>query len=140
MTPVRTVARTLLAGIFVAGGAKALMNPDPRVKVSEPVTTRVAPMLAKVHEKIPTDPRTLVQLNAAVQLAAGLLLPTRLYRPAALVLIGSLIPTTIGGHRFWEVDDPTMRELQQTQFLKNVGLLGGLILAAMDTEGRPGLA
>ena len=26
------------------------------------------------------------------------------------------------------------------QFLKNLGLLGGLLLAAVDTEGRPGLA
>src|SRR2546429_6923651 len=110
MTPVRPAARALLAGIFIGGGAKALLNPDPRVKVSEPVTTRVAPMLAKVHEKIPTDPRTLVQLNGAVQVAAGLLLPTRLHRPAALVLIGSIIPTTIGGHRFWELDDPAQRE------------------------------
>jgi len=140
MTPVRTVARALLAGIFIGGGAKALLNPDPRVKVSEPVTTRVAPMLAKVHDKVPTDPRTLVQLNGAVQVAAGLLLPTRLHRPAALVLIGSIIPTTIGGHRFWEIEDRAMREQQQTHFLKNLGLLGGLILAALDTEGRPGLA
>jgi uncharacterized membrane protein YphA (DoxX/SURF4 family) len=71
---------------------------------------------------------------------AGLLLPTRLHRLAALVLIGSIIPTTLGGHRFWEAEEPGMRELQQTQFLKNLGLLGGLILAAMDTEGRPDLA
>jgi putative oxidoreductase len=140
MTAVRTVARTLLAGIFVAGGAKALMDPDPRAKVSEPVTTRIAPVLAQIHPRIPTDPRTLVQLNGAVQVAAGLLLPTRLHRLAALVLIGSIVPTTIGGHRFWEADDPAMREQQQTHFLKNLGLLGGLILAAMDTEGRPGLA
>src|SRR2546428_9073277 len=96
MTPVRTAARTMLAGIFVAGGAKALMNPDPLVKVSEPVTTRVAPVLAKVHEKAPQDPRTLVRLNGAVQLIGGLLLPTRLHRIAALALIGSVIPTTVG--------------------------------------------
>jgi putative oxidoreductase len=140
MTPVRTAARTLMAGIFVAGGAKALMNPDPRVKVSEPVLSRVAPLLAKVHDKVPTDPRTLVQLNGAVQVIGGLLLPTRLHRVAALALIGSIIPTTLGGHRFWEHDDPATREQQQTHFLKNVGLLGGLILAALDTEGRPGLA
>ena len=32
------------------------------------------------------------------------------------------------------------RARQRTQFLKNLGLLGGLLLAAVDTEGRPGLA
>ena len=26
------------------------------------------------------------------------------------------------------------------QFLKNLGLMGGLLLAAVDTEGKPGLA
>src|SRR5947209_4851273 len=140
MTPVRTAARTLLAGIFVAGGATALLDPEPRVKASEPVTTRVAPVLAKVHPKVPTDPRTLVQLNAAVQVIGGVLLPTRLHRVAALALIGSIIPTTIGGHRFWEHDDPATREQQQVHFMKNLGLLGGLVLAALDTEGRPGLA
>ena len=140
MTPARTAARTLLAGIFVAGGAKALLDPEPRAKVSEPVIARVAPMLAKVHDKVPTDPRTLVQVNGAVQVIGGLLLPTRLHRVAALALIGSMIPTTLGGHRFWEHDDPVTREQQQTHFLKNLGLLGGLVLAALDTEGRPGLA
>jgi hypothetical protein len=28
---------------------------------------------------------------------------------------------------------------QQTPFLRNLALLGGLLLAAADTEGRPGL-
>jgi hypothetical protein len=30
--------------------------------------------------------------------------------------------------------------MQRISFLKNLGLLGGLLLAAVDTEGRPGLA
>ena len=140
MTPVRTVARVMLAGMFVSGGAKALMNPDPMVKRAEPVTHRVAPLLNQVSDKMPTDPRTLVQVNGAVQLIGGLLLPTRLRRFAALALIGSIVPTTAAGHRFWEMDDPAERQQQQIHFLKNVGLLGGLLLAATDTDGRPGLA
>jgi uncharacterized membrane protein YphA (DoxX/SURF4 family) len=129
----------MLAGIFVSGGFKALTDPDPLVKAAEPVTHRVAPHLTKMHEKVPTDPRTLVQLNGAVQLVAGLLLPTRLHRLAALALIGSIVPTTAAGHRFWEYDDPGQRQQQQIHFIKNLGLLGGLILAATDTNGRPGL-
>jgi uncharacterized membrane protein YphA (DoxX/SURF4 family) len=129
----------MLAGIFVSGGFKALTNPDPLVKAAEPVTHRVAPTLTSVHAKLPTDPRTLVQVNGAVQVAAGLLLTSRMHRVAALALIGSVIPTTAAGHRFWELDDPGERQKQKTQFLKNLGLLGGLILAAVDTDGRPGL-
>jgi putative oxidoreductase len=129
----------MLAGTFIAGGAKALINPDPLVKASEPVTTRVAPMLSRLHVKAPSDPRTLVRVNGAVQVLGGLLLPTRLHRAAALTLIGSIIPTTMAGHRFWEYDDPGQRQQQQIQFLKNLGLLGGLLLAATDTGGKPGL-
>ena len=129
----------MLAGIFVSGGAKALTNPDPLVKPAEPVTHRVAPLLTKVHERVPTDPRTLVQVNGAVQLVAGLLLPTRLHRLAALALIGSIVPTTAAGHRFWEAHDEGERAQQKIHFMKNLGLLGGLLLAATDTDGRPGL-
>src|SRR6266540_4799038 len=125
MTPIRTAARVMLAGIFISGGAKALVDPDRLVKVAEPITDRVGPMLAKVHEKAPTDARTLVQLNGAVQLVGGLLLPTRLHRFAALALIGSVIPTTVAGHRFWEHEDLASRQQQQVQFMKNLGLLGG---------------
>ena len=90
---------------------------------------------------LPEDPETLVKLNAAVQLGAGSLLALgRFPRLSSLLLAGSLVPTTLAGHRFWEEKDPQERYRQRSNFLKNVGLLGGLILAAVDTEGRPGLA
>ena len=47
------------------------------------------------------------------------------------------MPTTLAGHRFWEHTDPTERFGQISNFLKNTGLLGGLLLAAVDTEGKP---
>ena len=58
-------------------------------------------------------------------------------RLASLALIGSIAPTTYAGHRFWEEPDAEKRAQQQTQLLKNLGLLGGLIFAAVDTEGAP---
>jgi putative oxidoreductase len=139
MRPVRTAARAMLAGIFVASGAQTLANPDPLVPRAKRVTERVEPVLNRVNERVPSDPRTLVRFNAGVQLAAGLLLFTPLRRPAALALAGTLVPTTLAGHPFWEDQDPVQRRQQQTHFLKNVGLFGGLLLAASDTEGRPGL-
>jgi uncharacterized membrane protein YphA (DoxX/SURF4 family) len=48
-----------------------------------------------------------------------------------MVLIGSLIPTTLAGHRFWQETDEARRSQQRIHFLKNVGLLGGLILAVI---------
>src|SRR5205807_669938 len=49
-------------------------------------------------------------------------------------------PTTLAAHRFWEEEDPELRSQQQVHFVKNLGLLGGLMLAAADTEGKPSLA
>jgi putative oxidoreductase len=129
----------MLAGIFVSGGAKALANPDPLVPRAQPIVDRVAPVLARVDKRVPTDARTLVQVNGAVQFIGGLLLMTGLRRPAAAALAATLVPRTLAGHRFWAHRDPEQQALQQTQFLKNLGLMGGLILAALDTEGRPGV-
>jgi uncharacterized membrane protein YphA (DoxX/SURF4 family) len=139
MSSVRTAARAMLAGIFVANGAQGLANPDRLVSEAKSVTDRIAPSLKRIHPTLPDDPRTLVQLDHAAMLVGGLLLVTPLRRPAALLLAGSLIPTTLAAHRFWKLDDPSARGPQSTQFLKNLGLFGGLLLAALDTEGRPGL-
>jgi uncharacterized membrane protein YphA (DoxX/SURF4 family) len=51
-----------------------------------------------------------------------------------------MVPTTVAGHRFWEESDPTAKGNQKIHFFKNVSMLGGLIIAGLDTEGRPGLA
>jgi putative oxidoreductase len=140
MRPVRTAARAMLSAIFVANGARAVVNPDPLVPRAKQVTDRVAPLLDKAPTEVPTDARTLVRLNGAVQAVAGLLLATgHGSRTAAATLAGTMVPTTLAGHSFWKYDDPAERRNQQIHFMKNLALLGGLLLAAADTEGRPSL-
>jgi uncharacterized membrane protein YphA (DoxX/SURF4 family) len=140
MRPVRAAARALLGALFVTSGARTLARPDAMVPRAKLVTDRLGPALERVSPRVPTDPRSLVLLNAAAQVAGGLLLVRgRFSRPAAAVLAGSLVPTTLAGHPFWTYGDATERRAQQVQFMKNMGLLGGLLLAAADTQGRPGL-
>lgn len=140
MKPVRSLARVMLSGIFVVSGARNLQNPGRLVTAAKPVTDRVAPLIQNLHPRIPTDTETLVRANAATQLVGGLMLATgKFTRPVALVLAGTLVPTTVAGHPFWNNDDPMTRNNNQVHFLKNLGLLGGLLLAAADTGGRPGL-
>jgi putative oxidoreductase len=133
----RRLARPLLASIFVVGGWDALWNPEGKVKKAAAVTE---PLAQKAGVDA-LDSEALVRINGAVQVGAGVLLALGKFRRlAAVALIGSIVPTTYAGHRFWEEVDPVSRNQQKMHFLKNVGLLGGLILAAFDTEGEPSLA
>ncbi|MFC4149292.1 DoxX family protein [Micromonospora mangrovi] len=140
MKPVRSLARVLLSGIFVVSGARNLQNAGRLVPAAKPVTDRVTPLLQNLSPRIPTDTESLVRINAATQLVGGLMLATgKFTRPAALVLAGTLVPTTAAGHPFWNSEDAASRNNNQIHFLKNLGLVGGLLLAAADTEGKPGL-
>jgi putative oxidoreductase len=130
----------MLGAIFVVSGARAVAKPDYHVAQAKPVTDWITPVLEKSSPRLPTETRTLIRINGAVQLAGALLLATgRARRPAALALAASLVPTTAAGHPFWNQHDPEQRRANQVHFLKNVGLFGGLLLAALDNEGRPGL-
>lgn len=140
MRPLRAAARAMLATLFVTEGFSALRNPEQLAERAKPVTDRLAPALSKVHPRLPTDAETLVRVNGATQVTAGLLLAAGYATtPAALALAGSLVPTTLAGHRYWEYTDPTERRMQRIQLMKNLGLFGGLIFAALDRDGKPGL-
>ncbi|WP_371828909.1 DoxX family protein, partial [Rhodococcoides kroppenstedtii] len=132
----------MLASIFVAGGVDALRNPSGRAKAAKPLIDKSQDVLPdEVTQNVPDDPETLVKINAAIQIGGGVLLATgKAPRIASAVLAGSLVPTTLAGHAFWEETDPEAKALQRTQFLKNVSLLGGLLIAAVDTEGKPSVA
>ena len=143
MTATRVLARPLLASMFVVGGINALRNAKALAAKVEPVTDQLRPVIENAVPQasvLPTDPASLVRLNGAAQVVAGLALATgRLPRISSAVLAATLVPTTAAGHRFWEEEDPAARANQQIHFFKNLSMLGGLILAAVDTEGRPGL-
>jgi len=127
----------MLAAIFLTGGLDALLHPAGRAKVAAPVIKK----LAESPLNLPDNPEMLVRANGATMVAAGAMLATgTLPRVAAMVLAGTLVPTTYTGHAFWTVKEPAARSQQKAHFLKNIGILGGLLLAAVDTAGKPGLA
>ena len=143
MALTRVLARPMLASFFVVGAVDALRNTPALAAKARPVADKVVPKLKQAAPSlpIPEDTATLVRLNAGVQLvAAGALATGRAPRLSAAVLAASLVPTTAARHRFWEVDDKQARTQQQLHFVKNVSLAGGLLIAAGDTEGRPGVA
>jgi uncharacterized membrane protein YphA (DoxX/SURF4 family) len=139
MKPVRTAARVMLSAIFVSSGVKILLDPAARAETAGRVTERVGPLIEKMDPRLPSDTVSLTRIKAGVDVVAGLMLATgHLTRPAAAALAVNLVPTTLAGHSFWAMPKED-RTTHQTQFLKNLGLLGGLLLAASDTQGKPSL-
>jgi len=137
----RSVARPLLAAGLVYGGLTGFRNADALAAKAAPVTDKITAEADKVGVPLPHDTKTLVRLNAGVQIGAGSLLAFGIApRISAAVLAGSLAPTTIAGHAFWKQTDPAKRKTETLQFCKNLSMLGGLLIAANDTDLKPGLA
>ena len=142
----RRAARPMLAAIFISGGIEALRSPQAHARAAKPVLEAVGPAVDQAVEVAPLDlderpdDEMLVKIDAGVKIVAGTMLAFGKFpRLASTALAASLIPTTLAGHRFWEEDDPEVRAQQQIHFLKNVGLLGGLLIASADTQGKPSI-
>ncbi|MEU4344833.1 DoxX family membrane protein [Nocardia sp. NPDC023852] len=137
----RRLARPLLATAFVVDGVDTLRRPEERVKVATELVQRGQRQLPdEVAAKLPADPATVVRINAAAQVGGGVLLALgKAPRLAALVLAATVVPAAVTEQDFWNEQDPARKSAKRTAFLKDLGLLGGLMIAAADTEGKPSL-
>lgn len=138
----RRLARPLLASIFIYGGVNMLRQTEGHVQLAKPFLDKAIDTIGRdrLPEAVPTDPATLVRADGVVKIVAGGALACGTFpRLSALALLGSLVPSTVAGHPFWEAKDDTERQERLVQFLKNAGLAGGLLIAVADTEGRPSL-
>ncbi|KOX28601.1 MULTISPECIES: DoxX family protein [unclassified Streptomyces] len=134
MSLLRIVGRPMLASMFIAGGVSSLRDPQRVVPVAESV---VRPVTERISV-LPDDTKQVVRLTGAVQVVSGVLLGLgRCPRLSALALAATLVPTTLAAHRYWEVEDPSDRAQQRIHFLKNVSMLGGLLITADDTGSAP---
>jgi putative oxidoreductase len=115
--------RALMSGIFISGGWAAFTEPGPR--------TESAASLG-----VP-EPELAVRANGLAMIVGGTALAIGVWpRAAAAGLIASLVPTTVAGHPFWDEDDSSARARQRTQFLKNLAIIGGLVVFLASGETR----
>lgn len=78
----------------------------------------------------------LLPLTIATELGGAILLVLGLKaRWAALWLFLFLIPTTLVFHAFWGID-PKLAGMQQIHFLKNLAIMGGMLMVAALGPGR----
>lgn len=111
------VGAVLLGLIFLANALGIL---DQTVAVRELAATGVTQRTAS----------WMVALGRLVQLGATPCLFVSVTRPVAAVLLaGFLVGATVTAHAFWKADRDS-RDRQLANFLKNVAIIGGLLVVA----------
>ena len=75
-------------------------------------------------------------IGATVEFVGGILIVTGLRtREASLLMILFVIVATGISHRYWEFAEAA-RRLQESQFLKNLSIIGGFLLLFASGSGR----
>ena len=118
---VALVGRILLALIFILSGFGKLTD---YAGTAGYMTNAGLPMVG-----------LLLPLTILVELGGGLLIALGLFtRVAAPVLFLFLIPVSLAFHHFWDVP-AAQASMQQIEFLKNIAIMGGMLLLAFAGPG-----
>ena len=137
---IRRIARPMLSAVFISRGVDALRSPKPAADAARPTLEGLSKLPDPVGTNVPSNAETVARINAAVQIGGGLLLATgKLPRVASAALALTVVPGSLGGNTFWSESDPQRKADERRAFLTDVSLIGGLIIAAVDTEGKPSL-
>jgi putative oxidoreductase len=118
------VARIAMAALFIPGGLRKLMD--------------LAAFAASLHKQSVPFADILAPIGAGVEFFGGIavLIGFQL-RVATLLMILFTIIASFIAHRFWELEGPA-RQMQQTNFFKNLAIIGGFI--ALWAAGAGGYA
>lgn len=116
----KAVGRAALAALFVLGGSAAARKPDQRVKRLQGAGLPGTELAVRAN-------------GVAMTIAGGMLGLGIAPRAAATILAVSLVPTTLVGHPFWS-EEGEARAAQQTHFMKNLAILGALLLVMAEKE------
>src|SRR5690625_1479356 len=137
MSLLRTLARPLLAAVFIVDGWDAMRHPERHAKNLEPI----AKPLTSVAENVPGMPNDTVSLaragGAVCVVAGGMLATGRMPRLAAAALAVAAVPVALASRPRGQTPEERREEL--STFLRKVGLVGGLIFAAGDRRGEPSM-
>src|SRR5947208_8958646 len=106
------VGRVLIGWIFVESGFRKLLGMD-------------AFIASLIRRSVPYS-TVLGWIGAVVEFFGGAAILLGLYtRCAAAAIIVFVIIATLIGHRYWEITEPAARRIQQSNFAKNITIIGG---------------
>jgi uncharacterized membrane protein YphA (DoxX/SURF4 family) len=130
-----TFARVLIVLVFLAAGTHKLLQPNEVIGEVIKATDNVEKMLSSApldtddfFKLIKQNARLIVILIGVVEVGGAMLFIAPFSKGVgAVLLIGSLAVFNATSHQFWNLDG---REaiIQQVMFVKNIGLIGGLLL------------
>ncbi|WP_139738677.1 DoxX family membrane protein [Actinomyces wuliandei] len=139
MNLLRVLVRPALAAPFITDGIDAVARPRRHMEKLEKVTPTLE--RAGVPPLLTSDARLLTRVSGAVSVLAGLGLATgRAPRTSAAVLAALNIPLTLVNYPVWTAADKESRKRSVSGLLRGAAVGGGLLLAAVDRQGRPSLA
>ncbi len=119
------LGRVALGAIFVKSGLQKLMT--------------LGAFAASLAGRGIPQSSTWALIGAMVEFVGGILIVTGFRtREASLLMILFVIVATGISHRFWEYTE-SARRLQESQFFKNLSILGGFLLLFVAGSGRFGL-
>lgn len=120
----RTVlaGRILLALLFVLSGIQKFAAWSQTAAFMEAQGVPAAPLFLALA--------ALIEIGGALAIMTG-----TFTRPAALLLFLYLIPVTLVFHNFWALEGAE-RQVQLVNFLKNLSIMGGLLLVVGYGAGR----
>jgi uncharacterized membrane protein YphA (DoxX/SURF4 family) len=140
MSLLRFTARTMLASYFVINGIKAVRNPRDFTESAQPVVDKVLPPLKSALPSeaagfLPADAVGVARYTGIAQIIGGIGLATGAgRRVSAALLAATMLPEVLTNNPIKAAAD------ERAKFGADVALLGGVALAALDTEGEPDLA
>ncbi len=114
--------RIALGAIFVKSGIQKLMT--------------LGAFAASLASRGLPQSATWAVIGATVECVGGILIVTGLKtRFASMLMILFVIVATAISHRYWEFADAA-RRAQQSQFFKNLSIIGGFLLLFVSGPGR----
>jgi len=116
------IARIAMSALFIPGGLRKLMD--------------LGAFAAMLHKQGVPGADLLAPIGAGVEFFGGIaVLVGFQLRIATLLMILFTIIASLISHRFWEFEGPA-RQMQQTQFFKNVAIIGGFFALWAAGAGR----
>ena len=140
MTLVRVIARPLIASSFLMSGVERVRSAGSAASELENLlntVTKAVPAAAPLrgNERLVAQALGATQVGAAAMLGLG-----KFSRLSATVLAATAAVNTLVDFKAADSSTRQARKARRTQLLKNLSLIGAVLLAAVDTNGQPGLA